>query len=226
MPRPTPAPKNPHFGVRSGRCRRSEEWEESSRTGAADSATKRWDHRSRTGTRQRTVPQTEEMQTMWNGTVVATRPFNLGLSVARAKQTWRNGTVFATAINLTTSHPRIEDGGCTRLVAFCLRSAGARFDEATLNWGKQIAWTTPSSRTLNGIMPGDVLQFTNAKFESANQWTLLGTPNHTAIVGGVNGQQIQLIQQNAPLTSGVHVDTINLAEMTAGQIIAYRPQGP
>jgi hypothetical protein len=135
------------------------------------------------------------------------------------------------------------DGGCSRFVAAALLASGADFNEADSNWGDLIGQTMgPLTAALNptmnlvtggawwlpGLVGGDVLQFESAYFagstpDGGNYWSWF--PHHSAIVTKVNGVVIEIANQNAPLGSAVHYDTINLAQMLAsGIILAYRPR--
>jgi hypothetical protein len=130
------------------------------------------------------------------------------------------------------------DGGCSRFVAAALLASGAEFNEGDSNWGNLIGQTMgPMTPAINpamtmatggawwlpGLVGGDVLQFENAYFSSANSWSWF--PHHSAIVSKVNGFEIEIVNQNAPIGSPVHYDTINLAQMMpSGIILAYQPR--
>jgi hypothetical protein len=130
-----------------------------------------------------------------------------------------NGAVWSYAAQFLGLGVSIGDGGCSRLVAAALQAAGAQFDEATSYWGTPIG--------LDQLMYGDVLQFEGAHFEHHypdGSWYWQDFPHHSAIVYSVNGSQITLINQNVNGDTTVQLTTINLDDLTAGTILAYRPQ--
>jgi hypothetical protein len=144
------------------------------------------------------------------------------------------------AVGFDNGGGNISYGQCTDLVNACLQAAGAqtlRIDptvhypggdpQGKYIWGQEVARANPAAPSLNGIMAGDVLQFEGVHFEGTDPVTggfyTQDFQHHTAIVSSVNGQQIGLIEQNVN-GSGVVSGTINLADMTSGEIIAYHPE--
>ena len=117
---------------------------------------------------------------------------------------------------------RVNDGGCSRFVAQALASVGADFDEGASRWGTFLGQAQPSAVHIPGLKAGDVLQFEGVSLQGGNSWWSF--PHHSAIVASVQGLEVQVIHQNAPLGSPVHYDTINLAYLVSGVILAYRPR--
>jgi hypothetical protein len=114
------------------------------------------------------------------------------------------------------------NGECWTLVDDALRSAGANTSgDVNFVFGQPIATSS--------VIPGDVIQFTSAKFVHTNpgggsSWFTLGYPNHTAIVSSVQGGQITLLNQNINGNRTVQYTTINLGGLQSGSMQAYRPQ--
>ena len=72
------------------------------------------------------------------------------------------------------------------------------------------------------VLPGDVAQFTNAKFVSKNGWAEM--PQHTAIISGVNGTRFEALHQNWNNVRRVGKLQFDLSELTRGKVQFYRPQ--
>lgn len=108
------------------------------------------------------------------------------------------------------------------LVDQALQAAGADTSgDANFVFGTPIA--------LSDITPGDVLQFEAAHFEHIDpvtgELTTCDFPHGTAIVGAVNGSVVTLL--TPPVDGGVAPQvliTIDLNELTSGDVFAYRPQ--
>lgn len=110
---------------------------------------------------------------------------------------------------------QVGDGECGTLAAFALSAAGAKPAEGYV-WG----YGTHSSHA----RPGDIIQFTSAKFESPTSWILLGAPNHTAIVESVRRNRITLLHQNISGNKTVVRQNIILSQKTQGTFKVYRPK--
>lgn len=86
-------------------------------------------------------------------------------------------------------------------------------------------------KNVEAIRRGDILQFFEAKFESRSAGgfssSSYGVPNHTAVVVGVSeGQKtIYILHQNTGGSKIVQAGQIELAEMTSGELKAFRVVG-
>ena len=98
---------------------------------------------------------------------------------------------------------------CTELAEAALRHAGARGGN-NYTWGSEVS--------LQEAMPGDIVQLQNAHF--GNKWS---NGPHTAIVTGVSGTTIHVLEQNIA-GSAVQAGTYELRNMQSGTIKYYRPQ--
>lgn len=115
----------------------------------------------------------------------------------------------------------LGDGQCTRLIEQALAAAGAKP-------GKGFVW----GRTLNSgetMRPGDIIQFTSVVIKDGFSTWNLGAPNHTSIVGQVNGTKVTLLHQNmdgepATVNSRVRSHEIDLSKKVSGTFIVYRPE--
>ncbi|KAG5366200.1 Altered inheritance of mitochondria protein 3 [Yarrowia sp. B02] len=86
-------------------------------------------------------------------------------------------------------------------------------------------------KNVEAIRRGDILQFYEAKFESRSAGgfssSSYGVPNHTAVVVGVSeGQRtVYILHQNTGGSKIVQQGQIELADMTSGELKAYRVVG-
>ncbi len=99
---------------------------------------------------------------------------------------------------------QVGDGQCATLAADAVASAGGvpwyqlgpTGSNAAYVWGKSVTTLTPSNGNVSGIVPGDILQFTNVVMKDtmtiryadghSTTSTLIQSPSHhTAIVGQV-----------------------------------------
>ena len=109
---------------------------------------------------------------------------------------------------------KIGRGECWDLADQALRAAGAEPPKG-YTFGDRIP--------LNEIQPGDILQFTSARFDEPGYWTIMGTPNHTAVVHAVGDTRAFILQQNFDGKRYVTTYDLNLNNQTSGQIEAFRP---
>ena len=109
---------------------------------------------------------------------------------------------------------KIGRGECWDLADQALRAAGAEPPKG-YSFGDRIP--------LNEIQPGDILQFTSARFDDPGYWTIMGTPNHTAVVHAVGDTRAFILQQNFDGKRYVTTYDLNLNNQTSGQIEAFRP---
>ncbi len=108
---------------------------------------------------------------------------------------------------------QVGNGECWTLAAEALRAAGAE-PPRVYDFGQEIE--------LDDVTPGDILQFTSARFDNPNgSYYIMGAPNHTAIVYTVTGDQVFLLHQNFGTRTVTTLD-INFNNMTSGEVQAYR----
>jgi hypothetical protein len=110
---------------------------------------------------------------------------------------------------------QVGNGECWTLADQAIKRAGAR-PTVVFNFGRQIL--------LADIKPGDILQFKSVKFQTGNFTYLFGTPDHTAIVLGVQGTKVSILHQNFGKKI-VSTLTVDFETKTQGQVWAWRPVG-
>jgi hypothetical protein len=141
---------------------------------------------------------------------------------------------------------QVGDGECATLVSDAYAATGAVpfYDLGPSGpsdnyvWGNPVATLTAPGQSTAGILPGDVIQFSNVTlvhttYGANGSWTRTTqtAPHHTAIVTGVSGGVISVIEQNvegpgvAPnLVKTVQFGTIDLSDLQpAGTLWVYRP---
>jgi hypothetical protein len=140
-------------------------------------------------------------------------------SLCRADDWDLNQTVLQFAIDHLGQ--QVGDGQCWTLADQALRNAGAQPPGTgglgIYEYGRQL---DPDEN----IWPGDVIQFEGALFisDDGSWWDM---PHHTAIVYAVDGRELTLINQNAPLPI-VTSEDINQDDLQQGTMTTYRPQYP
>jgi hypothetical protein len=137
---------------------------------------------------------------------------------------------------------QVGDGECATLTYNALKTAQAQnFDElgptgldADYVWGKLIATITPQKKNLSSVQIGDIVQFRNVStYKKITQpdgswqsWTD-SYAHHTAIVAGISGHQILLLQQNVgndpQRQKTVQKGQIDVDSLQAGTLWIYRP---
>lgn len=109
---------------------------------------------------------------------------------------------------------KIGRGECWDLADQALRAAGAEPPKG---------YTFGTPIPLDEIQPGDILQFTAARFDEPGYWTIMGMPNHTAVVHAVGDTRAFILQQNFDGKRYVTTYDLNLNNLTAGRLEAFRP---
>ena len=109
---------------------------------------------------------------------------------------------------------QVGSGVCWELGADALAYANAEPPHGQV-FGDQVSLTS--------MLPGDILEFDNARFVGANYWLSLGAPYHTAIVSAVDGNSIAMLNQNVNGIKLVQITIIHLADLQSGTIAVYRP---
>jgi len=80
-----------------------------------------------------------------------------------------------------------------------------------------------STVALDKFKSGDNLQFEDAAFQDDTGIKSLGQPDYTAVVYGVQDNQLYILHQNVDGDRTVSTMQLNLADKTSGDVIAYRP---
>lgn len=109
---------------------------------------------------------------------------------------------------------KIGRGECWDLADQALRAAGAEPPKG---------YTFGTPVPLDEIQPGDILQFTAARFDEPGYWTIMGMPNHTAVVHAVGDTRAFILQQNFDGKRYVTTYDLNLNNLTSGRLEAFRP---
>lgn len=112
---------------------------------------------------------------------------------------------------------QVGDGECASLTREALQAAGAR---------PASGYRLGSEVPIESVEPGDLLYFHNARFQGRQYWMQLGSPHHTAIVTGRNGDRITYLHQNFNRIRRVQFGEINLADLKSGRIRAFSPVTP
>lgn len=134
---------------------------------------------------------------------------------------------------------QVGDGECWTLAKNAIEQSSqtALVSQAYTHGALVYQQNGPSSNPANitknveAIRRGDILQFLEAKFESRAGGSFssssYGVPNHTAVVVGVSeGQKtIYILHQNTGGSKIVQQGQIELADMTGGELKAYRVVG-
>ncbi len=108
---------------------------------------------------------------------------------------------------------RVGDGECWTLAAQAMKQSGAQPPRGYV-FGRTIS--------LKDANPGDILQFKSARFETARERKLLGTPNHTAIVYATRDGKTFVLHQNFGSKKVTTLD-LDFQDLVSGSVIAYRP---
>ncbi len=108
---------------------------------------------------------------------------------------------------------KVGNGECWTLAAEALKSAAAR-EARGYDFGRPLAKGEP-------VLAGDIIQFTDCRFEWPGGWRQMGAPNHTAIVKGVLGEtEMELLQQNPGPVATAKID---FKRLTKGEYKIFRP---
>jgi hypothetical protein len=108
---------------------------------------------------------------------------------------------------------KIGNGECWTLAHEAFLRARARMVD-TYVWGRELK---PNEM----ILPGDIMQFTSARFEGPNWWLVMGEPNHTAVVQKVESKTSYWILEQNP--TPVVSKRIDFQYFKSGSYKVYRP---
>lgn len=108
---------------------------------------------------------------------------------------------------------QVGNGECWTLAAEALKYAGAK-PPNMYDFGTDVP--------LDKLLPGDILHFENAVFITPTSWTMMGNPDHVAIVGEISGNVLKIYHQNVNGDKRDQIGTIDLATHDSGNITGYR----
>jgi len=125
----------------------------------------------------------------------------------------------------------VGNGECAALGVQALRAAGAkpRSKEGFPTnrdyvWGKLVLFlegtpegTKVTTGSVEDIQPGDIAQFSNARFVTAH------FAHHTAVVADLNKRHLRLFQQNIGGKHVVFEGAVRIDKLSSGWIRFYRP---
>lgn len=109
----------------------------------------------------------------------------------------------------------------------CWDLANAALTAANAQWTFPTQFGTPINYLNDAILPGDLVQFEEAKFELKTdsllkRWSKL---QHTAIIYKViNKTKVVLAEQNNNNIKKVMLNEIDFGWLKSGKILVYRPQ--
>lgn len=83
----------------------------------------------------------------------------------------------------------------------------------------------PASIQAAAVARGDLMQFDEAKFEGPHGWKTAGSPDHTAVVVGVEGETLRVLEQNNGHDKIVREGAYVLSELLKGEVRVFRPVG-
>ena len=108
---------------------------------------------------------------------------------------------------------KVGNGECWTLIAEAFKQVGAEPPRGYV-FGREIP--------LEDATPGDILQFTSARFETARYYKILGLPDHTAIIYSISGNSTFLLHQNFGSKKVTTLD-VDFRNLVSGSVRAYRP---
>jgi len=186
----------------------------------------------------RDVPATSWLSSAWVGyTAPVSQPVayvSAGVTSSFTPQLLSAQTVGDRMVSYLESHlgQRVGGGECAHLAVEALRASGGKFNRLTsttldYNWGTLLTRVTGyANRAVYSVptakfLPGDVIQYTNARFRDGTWAT-----HHTAIVASVdgNGRVTAVYQQNFNGVRAVTLQSLDLSQLVSGYVKVYRPQ--
>ena len=153
--------------------------------------------------------------------------------IARAEYSPISGSALNTqVVSYLESHvgQRVGGGECAHLAVEALRASGAKFawlrsGTTDYAWGQRLTTVVGTAgggvyRAAAWFQPGDVIQFTRARFRDGT-WA----GHHTAVVAAVDGagRVTAVYQQNFNGVRAVTRQPLDLSQLTGGYVKVYRP---
>jgi len=126
---------------------------------------------------------------------------------------------------------QVGDGECATLPIEAIKKAGGklRWDkDGEPIWGKLLATLKPGAVATDNILPGDILQLADVRFEGKSKFGpfFQTAPHHTSIVSKVEKGRLYVLHQNwgaKEKTRPVVGSVFLLEHLTRGTIRVYRP---
>jgi myosin tail region-interacting protein MTI1 len=115
---------------------------------------------------------------------------------------------------------QIGNGECWTLADEALAEAGARRPGRD-GWGVYVFGR--ELKADEAVLPGDIVQFTEARFESKGGM-FAEIPQHTAVVTKREGGKLSILHQNWNKSTKVAKLDLDLAELKKGTVTFFRPQ--
>ena len=116
----------------------------------------------------------------------------------------------------------VGNGECWTLAEQALEHAGAHFPVAYI-FGSKIGFGQVGAHTvLESASPGDIIQFDAGIFEFQGGAAQAGAPVHTAIVKSIDGNALEVYEQNMPVGGAVREHVHNMSDMVSGGYFIYR----
>jgi hypothetical protein len=122
---------------------------------------------------------------------------------------------------------KLGDGECITLAFQALRAAkrkSAGLVDGAPKWGTLIVTFRPGEGSTDKVLPGDILQFKDARFEGKSYFQV--APFHTAIVSKVERGRLYVLHQNwgpkdseRPVVGAVFI----MDDLKRGSVRAERP---
>lgn len=108
---------------------------------------------------------------------------------------------------------KVGNGQCTELAIAALRSVNAEV-KMDYTWGQEVR--------VDEVQPGDVMQLQSPSFEYSDGRKFWSDGPHTAVVVGVKGSEIEVLEQNVA-GSPVQAGQYDARYLKAGTMKFYRP---
>jgi len=125
---------------------------------------------------------------------------------------------------------KVGDGECWTLaekalesVPDCMTSFGVFHGQSIFSRDAKVSNGNP-----NIVQPGDIIQYTRAKFEEHEGGKLVrivtnGAPNHTSVIVAVIGSGVWEVLEQGGSLSKIRRKLVKVEEMVEGKIVVYRP---
>ena len=110
----------------------------------------------------------------------------------------------------------VGNGQCWTFANEALKAVGGK--QPFVHYKGQIDTFGLKLRGVQQVRPGDILQMHNVRFSNG-----IGTSRHTAIITGVKGTVLTVLEQNVA-GSPVQYGTLDVSTLTQGRIDYFRPQ--
>jgi hypothetical protein len=115
---------------------------------------------------------------------------------------------------------QVGNGECWTLADEALADAGARRPGRD-GWGVYVFGR--ELKTDEAVLPGDIVQFSEARFESKGG-KVAEIPQHTAVVTKRDGTKLSILHQNWNKSTKVSKLDLDLAELKKGTVTFFRPE--